>query len=234
MSVLSRSPQRASRLAALVAFPAAIGAGDPGSTRLVYAMVIGLGVVGVLFVLLGIWLVRQTRYDLPVLAPLERMGDADWRKRDEATRRRILDEARPEGAAPLHSEPGPPSFDEEFDLARRPAEPVSELGPGLSPSLMADGLPSPTVGGLFGEAVQEHGDALFTEPDVTPRGEPRDLLAEYPVDAPVEGSVDASADEPVDTPEDAPAEGLVEASVEESEDAPAHGPVDGSVEPPAR
>ena len=64
-----------------------IGATDVGSSRLVYAMVIGLVVVGLAFVLLGVWLIRQTRTDLEVLAPLERMGDGDWTKRDIGTGR---------------------------------------------------------------------------------------------------------------------------------------------------
>ena len=79
-------------------------------------MVAGLVVIGVLFVLLGIWLFRQTRYDPPVLAPLERMGDKEWRRqRDPATQRRVLDELRPAGAEPLRPEASPPNLDAEFD-----------------------------------------------------------------------------------------------------------------------
>ncbi len=110
--------------------PALLGAGDPGSTRLVYAMVAGLVVVGVAFLLLGIWLFRQTRYDPPVLAPLERMGDKKWRRQsDPATQRRVLDEVRPEGAEPLRHESSPPKLDAEFELAERPVTSMSDLGP---------------------------------------------------------------------------------------------------------
>ena len=110
--------------------PAVVGAGDPGSTRLVYAMVAGLVVVGIVFVLLGIWLFRQTRYDPPVLAPLERMGDRDWRRQsDPATQRRVLDEVRPEGAEPLRLESSPPTIDEEFELPERPVTSMSDLAP---------------------------------------------------------------------------------------------------------
>ena len=105
----------------VIAAPVLLGAGDPGSTRLVYAMVAGLVVIGVLFVLLGIWLFRQTRYDPPVLAPLERMGDKEWRRqRDPATQRRVLDEVRPTGAEPLRHEPSPPNLDAEFESGRSP------------------------------------------------------------------------------------------------------------------
>ncbi len=113
-----------------VAAPVLLGAGDPGSTRLVYAMVAGLIAIGVVFILLGIWLVRQTRYDLPVLAPLERMGDKDWRRqRDPATQRRVLDEVRPAGAEPLRPESSAPNLDAEFELADRPVAPMSDLAP---------------------------------------------------------------------------------------------------------
>ena len=80
---------------------ALVGAGDPEATRLVYAMVIGLVVIGVVLIFLGVWILRQTKPDLEVLAPLERMGDGDWKKKDPSTQRRILDELRPEGAEPL-------------------------------------------------------------------------------------------------------------------------------------
>jgi hypothetical protein len=96
----------------------------------VYAMVIGLAVIGVGLVLLGVWLVRQTRPDLEVLAPLERMGDGDWKKRDPSTQRRMLDEVRPDGARPLTPEPKPPPIDAEFE-ADHPVTSFSDLGPGL-------------------------------------------------------------------------------------------------------
>jgi hypothetical protein len=124
--------------------PVLLGAGDPGSTRLVYAMVAGLLVVGVAFLLLGIWLFRQTRYDPPVLAPLERMGDKKWRRQiDPATQRRVLDEVRPAGA--LRQESSPPELDAEFELAERPVTSMSDLGPStLSADAAGRDLASPS------------------------------------------------------------------------------------------
>ena len=125
-------PVVVSRLA--VAAPSAIalvGAGDPRSSRIVYAMVIGLIVVGVALVLLAVWIIRQTRPDLEVLAPLERMGDSDWKKRDPSTQRRMLDEVRPDGAVPLTPEPMPPPLDAEFE-ADHPVSSFSDLGPGVA------------------------------------------------------------------------------------------------------
>ena len=110
---------------------ALVGAGDPGSSRLVYSMVGGLALIGVAFILLGVWVMRQTRPDLEALAPLERMGDGDWKKRDPSTQRRMLDQVRPDGARPLVSEPLPPPLDAEFEQADHPVSSLSDLGPGI-------------------------------------------------------------------------------------------------------
>ncbi|HSP27142.1 MAG TPA: hypothetical protein VLN74_01250 [Ilumatobacteraceae bacterium] len=107
-----------------------VAASDPRSSRVVYAMVIGLVVVGVALVLLGVWIMRQTRPDLEVLAPLERMGDGEWKKRDPSTQRRMLDEVRPDGAVPLTPEPMPPPVDADFG-ADHPVSSFSDLGPGI-------------------------------------------------------------------------------------------------------
>jgi hypothetical protein len=76
-----------------------LAAGDPDSTRLVYAMVLALLLVGLLLVLLAVWMIRRTRTDPALLAPLERMSDAKWRKSAPDGRRALLDEVRPPGAA---------------------------------------------------------------------------------------------------------------------------------------
>lgn len=121
---------------------AVIGAGDPSSSRLVYAMVVGLLVVGLGFVLLGVWILRQTRADLEVLAPLERMGDRDWMKCDPAGQRRILDETRPAGAKPLWSEPSPPPLDAEFEQGDHPVTSFTDLGPGVVSEQDGPNLPT--------------------------------------------------------------------------------------------
>lgn len=110
---------------------AVVAASDPDSSRLVYAMVIGLVSIGVALILLGVWILRQTRSDLEVLAPLERMGDGDWKKRDPSTQRRLLDEVRPDGAQPLTREPLQPAIDAEFEQDEHPVASFADLGPGL-------------------------------------------------------------------------------------------------------
>lgn len=146
----TRTPNVRIRTSTAVVVPVVLAVSDPGSSRLVYAMVAGLIVTGLAFVGLGIWLVRQTRYDPPVLAPLERMGDRDWRKRDAMTQRRILDEVRPDGASPISPQSDPPRLDAEFELEERPVSPISDLGPGLAapaPGSFPAPMPSPIVEG---------------------------------------------------------------------------------------
>ncbi len=89
--------------------------GDPSATRIVYAVVIALAVLGLVLVVLAFWLLRSTKVDLEMLAPLERMGERSWRKRDPATQQRMLDEVRPDGAEPLWRADPAPDRDEEFD-----------------------------------------------------------------------------------------------------------------------
>jgi hypothetical protein len=151
-------------LAAAAPALALLAAGDPRSSRLVYAMVIGLAVIGVALVLLGVWLVRQTRPDLEVLAPLERMGDSDWKKRDPSTQRRMLDEVRPDGAEPLTPEPKPPPLDAEFE-ATHPVASFSDLGPGL---VAEHRNQTPVAADQFDIVVGDAGALAEAESDATP------------------------------------------------------------------
>ncbi|MGA7759003.1 MAG: hypothetical protein WCA57_14280 [Ilumatobacteraceae bacterium] len=206
--------------------PLLVGAGDPGSSRLVYAMVIGLVLVGIAFIVLAVWLIRQTRYDLPVLAPLERMGDKDWRRQsDPATQRRILDEVRPEGAEPLRSESSPPSLDAEFELADRPVTSMSDLVSSVEET------PSATPHGL------ERPDMLDLEPPVaearsaTPRELERPDVLDLEPDAADEEATAVSGEDP---PGEEPAEGSAEEpSVEEPEESETGSVEESSVEQPA-
>ena len=132
------------RLAPALHRAVVFGAEDPSSTRVVYAMAIGLVVIGVALILLGVWMIRQTRPDLEVLAPLERMGDSDWRKKDPSTQQRMLDELRPDGAMPLVPASQPPSLDADFEQPDHPVTSFSDLGPGI-PADQPDPTPIETV-----------------------------------------------------------------------------------------
>ena len=150
-----------------------VAANDPGSTRVVYAMVAGLALLGVAFIVVGVWLIRRTRIDPPVLGPLERMGERRWKRRDLATQRRMLDEVRPPGATPLQPHRTPPKLLAEWDVPRPPAS-WSDLGPGLAAPLAADRVDAAPA------------DVTGDEPTAIEGDEP----------APIEESV-AVADEPV-------------------------------------
>jgi hypothetical protein len=75
-----------------------LATGDTSASRTVYAIVVGLVLIGLLLIFLAVWLIRQTRVDLELLAPLERMSESRWRKGDTTTRRTLLDDVRPAGA----------------------------------------------------------------------------------------------------------------------------------------
>lgn len=129
---------------ALTELTAVVGtAGDTSATRTVYAMVIGLGVIGVALVVLAIWLIKQTKPDPQLLAPLERMDDRAWRKQAPAEMRRDLDSLRPPGAQPVIRPKDVPALDAEVasngsalgDRDDRTAEPASEEN-------RSDGVPS--------------------------------------------------------------------------------------------
>lgn len=91
-----------------------LAVGDQTSTRTVYAVVLALVAIGVVLIFIATWIVRQTRPDPELLAPLERMADRSWRQQDPAQKRRTLDGVRPDGARPVFREKGVPEVDEDF------------------------------------------------------------------------------------------------------------------------
>ena len=114
--------------------------GDPSASRVVYGAVGALLLIGVMLVLLAVWLVRQTRVDPELLAPLETMSDRKWRKLDPASQRRLLDDERPEGAHPLMTAPMQPSVDAEFESGVMPVSSFDDLVPvGSAPTGDVDG-----------------------------------------------------------------------------------------------
>jgi hypothetical protein len=93
-----------------------LAVGDPGRTRTVIAAILFLVAIGVGLLVLAGWLVRSTRVDPDVLAPLEVMGERSWRGADPVRQRRRLDEVRPDDAEPIDPMAPPPLTDGEFDL----------------------------------------------------------------------------------------------------------------------
>jgi hypothetical protein len=140
-------------------------------------------VIGLLLVVLGIWIIRQTRVDLDVLAPLERMGDSEWKKRDRSTQRRMLDEVRPEGARPLAPATQPPSLDDEFELAEHPVTTFSDLGPGVI-SEERDPTPVGSDADPVIELSTEPGIESAAEPEIEPAAQPEPESDSTPVAEP--------------------------------------------------
>lgn len=110
----SVAPFSASDRASAALLRQADGIGDTAATTTVYVTVVVLTLVGVAFVVLAVWLVRSTRPEPELFAPLELMDDRRWRRLDPQDRRRSLDDARPAGASPLRRPQRPPEVDDDF------------------------------------------------------------------------------------------------------------------------
>ena len=94
---------------------AARGLADSAAeTSAIYGVVAALGLIGIALAVLALWLIRQTRPESELLAPLERMHDRSWRKQEPAQMRRDLDEVRPTHARPVARERNVPDIDDEF------------------------------------------------------------------------------------------------------------------------
>lgn len=144
---------------------ALMAAGDSSATRTVYGVVIALGVIGVALLVLAIWLIKQTKPEPQLLAPLERMDDRAWRKQEPAEMRRDLDSLRPTGARPVVREKSVPDVDAEFAQNR----PTLGTFDDLQAQRAADSRSSTTGGAdplLPGLAATADSDEETAEPDV--------------------------------------------------------------------
>ena len=83
-------------------------------TGAIYGVVAALVLIGIALAVLAVWLIRQTRPESELLAPLERMHDRSWRKQEPAQMRRDLDEVRPTHARPVARGRNVPEIDDEF------------------------------------------------------------------------------------------------------------------------
>ena len=99
---------------------ALVAVGDPARDRTVYSTIVLLVALGFALILLAVWLLRTTRPDPDVLAPLERMGQRKWRRADPVWQRRHLDQVRPGGADPLEPSTAPPATDADFERGPQP------------------------------------------------------------------------------------------------------------------
>ncbi len=194
--------------------------GDPSSTRLVYALVIALGVIGVALLVLGVYLFRSTKVDPEMLAPLERMGERSWRKQDPASQQRLLDEVRPEGATPLWRAEPEPERDEEFD-----EKPAAEGFDDLRDDAVDAERKEPSDADDVSESAESDEDPAVAEVD-------QDVEQDADQDAGA-ADADAVASEP-DTGDDGAADDSAEQAAAEATEAAAEPPEpDAELAPPA-
>ena len=181
---------------------ALVAVGDPGSDRTVYATIVLLVALGFAMILLAVWLLRTTRPDPEVLAPLERMGQRKWRRADPVWQRRHLDEMRPGGADPLEPSSAPPATDADFERGPQTIgfEDLASDAPsvGATADLPApSGAPLAVAGSLDVERADEltpgEGTAEVA-PDVV-AGEDAGALTGDGVVEGADGSTDADADD---------------------------------------
>ncbi len=178
--------------------------GDPEGTRTVTSLIALLVALGLALVMVAIWLFKTTRPDPELLAPLEAMGERNWRRLDPVGQRRRLDELRPEGAEPIAPSVAPPEFDSAFDAG--PAAPgFDDLRDDGQPDVH---VPLPTGAPLTSlpqaDTPQQLDRPGFDEFDVD--GVDSEIIAAASAELEAElaaqqpESVDASADEPTSGP----------------------------------
>lgn len=164
--------------------------GDPGRTRTVYAAILFLVALGVALAATAVWIVRSTRRDPEVLAPLEVLGERRFRKLDPVWQRRRLDEVRPAGAVPLSPTPPLPPPDDAFEAGPQATGfddlSIDEL---LADPLLADPpapAPPPEPEGSQPEpsepehADPEHAAAQHADPEHAPPADPEQPVARDP------------------------------------------------------
>ena len=133
----------------------ALVAAGSDDARAVWSIVALLAVLGVGLAMLAVALVRLTRPDPELLAPLEVMGNRKWRRSDPVWQRRQLDAVRPADAQPLTTSPATPvplegfeegpaagGFDDLADLGSGVANDLTELPGGV----VFDADPTPPSG----------------------------------------------------------------------------------------
>jgi hypothetical protein len=199
-----------------------------GSSRLVYATVLALIVIGIALVVLAVVVYRRTRVDPDVLAPLERMGSRKWRKGDAESRRELLDAVRPAGATDA-AWPGPD--ERPVDLPPPVIEPDGEL-PVESADADADAdaeAHADADAHADDAADAADGDIPVAPAAVVPTDDVGDEVATEIGDVVVDLPTDAGA-EPDDVAEGATADGAVTAADDGPSD-PDAAATDGQVGP---
>ena len=174
--------------------------GDPEASRTVYTTIVILTFLGVALLGLAVWVFRQTRPESELLAPLETMQTRGWRKLDPAAQRRLLDESRPAGAAPLRREASEPAVDSAFATVA-PHRSFDDLSDNHRVAVEGDGSHE-TTDSVLDATVEARRPLLDTAESIDNTGEipgdldiDLDIEIEDPIgDDPVAADVDDVAD----------------------------------------
>lgn len=150
---------------------ALVAVGDPARDRTVYATILLLVALGLALIMLAVWLVRNTRPDPDVLAPLERMGERKWRSADPVWQHRSLDEVRPREAKPLEPSSAPPATDAEFERGPQPigfddlvaSSTITVDGASGLPAPLADAVPVEGPNGVGDDGDAVSGDVAVAD-----------------------------------------------------------------------
>jgi hypothetical protein len=164
---------------------ALVAVGDPGRDRTVYATIVLLVALGFGLIMLAVWLLRGTRPDPEVLAPLERMGARKWRRADPVWQRRHLDAVRPGDADPLEPTSAPPATDAEFERGPQPIGFDDLVATGITTDAASTEVAAPSPGSL---AVEE---PLETDDGVAPAPGEDDVTSSAPVTGAADEGVDS-------------------------------------------
>lgn len=189
---------------------AAAVVGETSTTRTVYGVVVALGLIGIVLVALAVWLIKQTRPERELLAPLELMQDRSWRKQEPAQMRRDLDQVRPPGARPVVRGRDVPVVDAEFEQAR----PALASFDDLQAQLEAQARRTPPA--ALSDPLLSAPDPSAPVPSAEPADPPESVASaddtdgvDRPLDAPPATSVPDEESEPDDTAADTAADGSV-------------------------
>ncbi|MEO6653878.1 MAG: hypothetical protein ABIP17_14615 [Ilumatobacteraceae bacterium] len=179
--------------------------GDPDGTRTITSLVALLVALGLALVMVAIWLFKTTRPDPALLAPLEAMGERNWRRLDPVGQRRRLDALRPADADPIEPSVAPPEFDMAFDVA--PSSPgfddLQDDGNFSSDGEPVDSplpqVPEPAVGAETPQQLDRPSLDGFDDGEIDP-----EVLAAARADLDAEMGVDGAVRQPATSESDLP------------------------------
>lgn len=152
---------------------------DPENARIILLSAAGLVVMGLLIAAGTVWWWRSSEVEHPALGPLEVMSSRSWWKGDYASRRRRLEEVRPEGAELLDPPAAAPS--DPVDLKASALAQPQEFDDLLEFPPVVDEAPKPSVDADAENAEADDGaDGAVSAAETTESGDPEPAKDDTP------------------------------------------------------